>query len=79
MIIPISPKYKFVCDRCGKEIFAKENGYLEAGQAYSIAVSVSEYHLDRVPKKVDVCLECRDEFTVFLDNFIDDVNKEGET
>ena len=81
MIIQLSPKYKFVCERCGKEIFPKDDGYLEAGNTYAIAVSIHFRSEDRVPVpvRIEVCKDCRDDFETFWDNFRDVVNKEGKT
>ena len=78
MIVQMSPKWKFVCDRCGKEIFPKDDGYLEAGNAYEIAVSTFLICEDRLPVRISVCRECRDEFEAFWENFCDSVNKEVE-
>ena len=36
MIVAITPKWKFVCERCGKEKFPKDDGkqYLKGGSKY---------------------------------------------
>lgn len=79
MIIQLSPKYKFVCERCGREKFPKDDGYMDAEDACEIAVAISFLIEDQLPKKIQVCRECRDEFETFWDNFRDVVNKEGNT
>ena len=28
MVVKLTPEYKFVCDRCGHEIYPDENGFL---------------------------------------------------
>ena len=78
MIIPIAPKYKFVCDRCGKEKFPDDDGYMDAENTCEIAVAIS-FLIDHqlMPKKIQVCRECRDEFETFWENFQDSVNKEA--
>jgi hypothetical protein len=78
MIIPIAPKYKFVCDRCGKEKFLNDDGYMDIENACEIAVAISfsiEGELP-MPKRIQVCRECRDDFETFWENFRDSVNKE---
>lgn len=79
MIVQLSPKWKFVCDRCGKEIFPKEDGYMEGENAYEIAASITYLDFVSVPTKIQVCRECRDDFRTFWENFRDSANKEGET
>jgi hypothetical protein len=77
MIVAITPKFKFVCDRCGKEIFSDEYGYIEPGRIYSIAVAACDYFSDSLPKeKIEVCRECCEDFEEFMKNFRDAVNKE---
>jgi hypothetical protein len=78
MIIPIAPKYKFVCDRCGKEKFPKDDGYMDAENACEIAVAISFSIGNQLPmpKRIQVCRECRDDFENFLENFQDSANKE---
>lgn len=78
MIIPIAPKYKFICDRCGKEKFPKDDGYMDAESVFEIGVAISfsiGYELP-TPKRIQVCRECRDDFENFWENFQDSVNKD---
>lgn len=78
MIVAIAPKYKFVCDRCGKEKFPNDDGYMDTKNACEIAVSISFSITDQLPmpKRIQVCRECLDDFEVFWENFRDSVNKE---
>lgn len=79
MIIKLAPKYKFVCDRCGREKIPKDDGYMDAEDACEIAVAISSLMQNRLPKKIQVCRECRYDFETFWENFQDSVNKEGKT
>lgn len=79
MIVAITPKWKFVCERCGKEKFPKDDGYMDAENTCEIAVAISFLMEDQLPKRIQVCRECRDEFETFWENFQDSVNKEGKT
>lgn len=78
MIIPITPKYKFVCERCGKEKFPNDDGYMDIGNACEISVAISFSITDQLlmPKRIQVCRECCDDFEAFWENFQDSVNKE---
>lgn len=78
MIIAIAPRYKFVCERCGKEEFPSDDGYMDTENACEIAVAIS-FLIDsqlKMPEKIQVCRECRDDFETFWENFRDSVNKE---
>lgn len=78
MIIAIAPKYKFVCERCGKEKLPNDDGYMDTENACEIAVSIS-FLIDsqlKMPEKIQVCRECLDDFETFWENFRDSVNKE---
>ncbi len=81
MIIQLSPKYKFVCERCGKEKFPNDYGYMDTEDVSEIAVAISYKEEDKlpIPKRIQVCRECRDDFETFWENFRDSVNKEGKT
>ena len=79
MIIAIAPKYKFVCDRCGKEKFPNDDGYTDTKNACEIAVEISPLSDSqlKMPKRIQVCRECCDDFETFWENFRDSVNKEA--
>lgn len=78
MIISIAPKYKFVCDRCGKEKFPNDDGYMDIENISEIAVTISYPKEIKfpMPERIHVCRECRDDFETFWENFCDSVNKE---
>lgn len=52
MIVAITPKWKFVCERCGKEKFPKDDGYMDTENTCEIAVAIS-FLIDHqlMPKK----------------------------
>lgn len=79
MIIPITPKYKFVCERCGKEKLPKDDGYVDIENVCEIAVSFSFLIDSELPmlERIQVCRECLDDFEAFWENFRDSVNKEA--
>jgi hypothetical protein len=75
MIVKLTPEFKFVCDRCGREQFPNKEGYIEA----SHRVEFNEKETFRpMVKKGEVCTECANEFWEFANNFFDEANKETE-
>lgn len=73
MIVELTPRIKFVCDRCGKEEFPDENGALYCRRA----VFREDDPIMRPKDKAgDICMDCLAEFWELADNFFDEVNKE---
>lgn len=72
MIVRLTPDYKFVCDRCGKEQFPDEEHGVEVYD-----VSFCHETTLRIKKKSgQICKECYDEFSELADNFFAEENKE---
>ncbi len=73
-LTPITPKWKWVCDRCGKEIYSKEDGYIEKQPFIAFHCDLNNA---RTPNAIagEVCKECYIEFITFAENFFDEVNK----
>ena len=76
MVIRLTPEYKFVCDRCGKEwdVASTEDGN-------STEIHTVEFGEKRVPfrgkfKEGEICRACATEFWELANNFFDEVNKE---
>ena len=77
MKVRLTPKYKFVCDRCGKEEFlAEEDEYIE----YPTVTFQKYTSIVKMPSKKEgqVCADCLTEFWELAENFFDEVNKESE-
>lgn len=74
MIVKLTPDYKFVCDRCGKEEYPDENGEITALHEVSF-VKQRFIQRDKI-KEGQVCQNCFDEFWELANNFFDEVNKE---
>ena len=76
MIVQLSPKYKFVCDRCGKEEFPNDNGDF----SIPFEVTFSEPHLvgRRLVKAGQVCGACYKDFIQLAENFFDEVNRRAD-
>lgn len=75
MRVRITPKYKFVCDRCGKEEFLdNEDEYIE----YPTVTFSKQTSIVQMPIKTEgeVCEDCLAEFWELAENFFDEVNKE---
>lgn len=74
MIVRLTPEYKFVCDRCGKEQTPDNEGEL-----FGIHdVQFEEFTDGRFLKsKGSVCHSCCLDFWQIASNFFDEVNKEG--
>lgn len=75
MIVRLSPKYKFVCDRCGKEIFPDSEDRICGTHSVEFLITAGPL----ISKKVssgDICEECRKEFIEIAENFFDETNKE---
>jgi hypothetical protein len=72
MIVKLTPDYKFVCDRCGREQLPDEDHCVET---YDVAFA--HEMMIRVKKKGgQICKECYDEFWEFAENFFAEENKE---
>lgn len=71
MIVELTPRIKFVCDRCGKEEFPDERGDIHPHN-----VMFKEIIPTYITKEGAVCKDCLAEFWEFADNFFDEVNKE---
>jgi hypothetical protein len=75
MIVQLSPKYKFVCDRCGKEIFPDSEGGFPGVHHVAFLKDTDFLYGDK-KKSGDICDECHKEFVEIADNFFDETNKE---
>lgn len=74
MIEQLTPKYKFICDRCGK------GKYLENDMPEFEVAFVDMKGLFETPTKVRgrVCYWCYKDFYEIAGNFFNEVNKESE-
>ena len=74
MIIRLTPRYKYICDRCGKEEYI-ENDIPKFEVAF-----VDMKGLFETPTSVkgQVCYRCYKDFYDIAGNFFDEVNKERE-
>lgn len=74
MIEQLTPKYKFICDRCGKEKYL-ENNMPEFEVAFVDMKGITE-----VPMRIkgQVCYRCYKDFYELAGNFFNEVNKGGE-
>ena len=73
MILKLTPDFKFVCDRCGKEEFSNEEGHIEGLHH----IEFREHKMFKFNcKNGEVCSACVAEFWEFANNFFDEVNKE---
>ena len=76
MKVRLTPEYKFVCDRCGKEEFLdEEDVFIE----YPTVTFSKQTSIIQMPIKMEgqVCADCLTEFWELAENFFDEVNKEG--
>lgn len=72
MIVQLTPEYKFVCDRCGKEQFPDQKEKFEIHD-----VRFEERSDGRILTSVgSVCHSCYLDFWQIASNFFDEVNKE---
>ena len=74
MKVQLTPRWKFVCDRCGKETYLNEGDYI----ADLHEVVFGEFHPLRITKNSrsgDVCEDCFNDFLEIANNFFDEVNK----
>ena len=72
MIKQLTPKYLFICDRCGREEYKEDD--------------VPEFQVDFVERssvfelptrtKGEVCYNCYKDFCEIAENFFNEVNKE---
>ena len=72
MIVQLTPDYKFVCDRCGREWLPDEEKNVEA---YDVAF-VHDQRIRVKNKNGQICKECYDEFWELAENFFAEENKE---
>lgn len=72
MIVQLTPKYKFVCDRCGREQLPDEKDYVVV---YRVAFCHEAMNRDK-KKSGQICKECYDEFWEIAENFFAEENKE---
>lgn len=73
MIVQLTPEYKLICDRCGKEKFPDKDGHLEYHRV--VFKDYSDLKIKNV--EGEVCQSCHDEFLELAHNFFDEVNKEN--
>lgn len=74
MIVELTPRIKFVCDRCGKEEYPDKDGILKKPHD----IIFNEFNAFKILKKEgQVCESCANEFWEYANNFFDEVNKEG--
>lgn len=72
MIVQLSPSYKFVCDRCGKELFPEHH---EIRGIHEIVFT--ERGISRIRRtEGEVCEDCYNDFWEVADNFFHEVNRE---
>ena len=72
MIVRLTPKYKFVCDRCDKEWFGDEDIPTEV---HDVEFR-EDCHFKHKVKKGQICTDCYTEFWKIANAFFDEVNKE---
>lgn len=73
MIVQLTPEYKFVCDRCGREQLLDEENCVET---YDVSFA-HEMMMTRVKsKKGQICKECYEDFWELAENFFAEENKE---
>ena len=76
--IPITPIYKFKCDRCGREQYQHTNDTpIEAHHVHFAEWTQLKAH--STLKSGEVCEDCYNDFIELADNFFHEVNKEAET
>lgn len=73
MIVQLSPKYKFVCDRCGKEEFPNDDGYMSVHHEVTFAEDMLMGR--RFKKTGQICEGCHNDFIQLAENFFDEVNR----
>lgn len=73
MIEMITPRAKFICDRCGTSELLTEDS------AYKIhEVKFIDDCMFKTYKQGQICKDCYSDFIEIADLFFDDVNKEGD-
>lgn len=72
MIERLTPKYRFVCDRCGKEQFCYSEEIVRFKVLFICRKAIFEY--DKI--EGEVCQECYKDFLEIAHNFFDEANKE---
>ena len=74
MIEQLTPKYKFICDRCGKETYFD-------GEVQKFVVeflNIESPLLTPIRIKGEVCYRCCKDFYELAGNFFNEVNKGRE-
>ena len=74
MIVRLTPEYKFVCDRCGKEKY-RDNDEPEFEVAF---VSIKGVIAAPMRVKGQVCYRCYKDFHEIAGNFFAEENKEAD-
>ena len=71
MIVQLTPNYKFICDRCGKEEYVKSDI-----PEYEVTfMGVGDIFKSPIRIKRQVCYNCYKDFWEIAENFVDEVNK----
>ena len=74
MIVELTPRYKFICDRCGKEEYVKS----ETPEYKIIFTGFDGIFKLLIKIEGQVCYRCYKDFCEIAGNFFDEVNKECE-
>lgn len=78
MIVKLTPTYKFVCDRCGKEVLSDDDGFLRVERflvKFHAQTSAVRYHITHESQR-EVCKDCHKDFIDLAENFFDESNKQ---
>ena len=81
MVVQLSPRYKFVCDRCGKEEYFMNDKVFKLDEVSKFDIlfeaSKNDYQAnERI--RGQVCYNCYSDFYEIANNFFNEVNKESE-
>ena len=74
MRVQLTPRWKFVCDRCGKELYPSEDGYISNIHEVAFIEMNPRNRTFNNPSK-EVCEDCFNDFLELANNFFDEVNK----
>lgn len=74
MLVQLTPRYKFVCDRCGKEQFADADNNIY--DTWNAIFMVNDTFVKVFDKKGEICAECKKDFIEIAENFFDEANIE---
>lgn len=72
MIKTLTPKFQFICDRCGREEY-RESNIPEFEVAFA---DITSGFIKPIRAKGQVCYNCYKDFWEIAGNFFDEVNKE---